>query len=594
MHAHSLAHLVCAQPFLAHTDALLWGGVGLQDCPAGDLHSFWWNHKLRTEAGAIFDDADAPEDVRRAFQPDEQADFRYRQYAGAKVHRDGDPLQHSQAPSQRKEHDNHRDRGKGKTASASASTSATTSASATTNASACASSTGSSRKDVGGGKSKGRGKSQEAGGRADSDKGKGKSKGKARSAGTERSSKKQAAARTSKQTMLEELAEAADVSSMEEDLEEGVQEGLWEVMPALSSPAQAPAVHHGAVPAQRKQTASKISRKRLRMEEELSPPAQQASMAGGAQAVRTHDLQELRSMVHTEVAGLLSTEVQKLLQELGTVREEQQRLYRLQEECRQQVQECLQAMQSMQQQSSERHEERRQLQELCQQYAQNAQRMPDQDTLARLASVAQSASSVMRSRGAEDPFLSPRSVFAAPSPAASSTSSTAPYAAAAPYAPSPPLPADATMHAQPMPARTFRTTAQQPAFFSAHGLPPAGATAMAPAPHWQEEQEFSPSMPQVQEQQVAAQYVPYASSTRPAQPAAQPWAQPPPQVQQAVQLLQQYQQHMAGSSAPPSNDRAQQQRSLNAAQQQPDPSGFSSAGAYRALPPYAPPFPPPM
>ena len=230
-----------------HTQvALTWGCVGMQDCPAGDLHSFWWNRKLRTEAGVIYEDAEASEDVRKAFKPDEHTEFRYRQYAGTKVHKDGEPPQHSQAPSQRKEPDNHRDKGKGKGKTAGASTSASastgTSASTSTSASACASSSKSSRKNKGSGKSKskGKGKSQEAVLTADSDEGKGKSKskGKARSASAERLSKKHAAAHTSKQSMLEELAEAADGSSMVEDLEEGVQESLWEVVPALSSPAQ--------------------------------------------------------------------------------------------------------------------------------------------------------------------------------------------------------------------------------------------------------------------------------------------------------------------------------------------------------------------
>src|SRR5690349_16687893 len=130
--------------------------------------------------------------------------------------------------------------------------------------------------------------------------------------------------------------------------------------------------------------------------------------------------------------------------------------------------------------------------------------MPDQDTLARLAAVTCSASSLVHNHGAEDPLLPSRSVSAAPSPTVSSTSATSLYATAVPYMPSPPLPAT-PMHGQPMPAHAFCSSVQQLVFSPAHCISSVSAATTAPVLHLQEEQEFSLSMPQVQGQQVTVQ-----------------------------------------------------------------------------------------
>ena len=66
-------------------------------------------------------------------------------------------------------------------------------------------------------------------------------------------------------------------------------------------------------------------------------------MAADAQDLHAQVLQEVHSMLHKELPGLLSVEVQKLLLEVRALRDEQQRLQQLQEVCKQQVQECLKA-----------------------------------------------------------------------------------------------------------------------------------------------------------------------------------------------------------------------------------------------------------
>jgi hypothetical protein len=554
------------------------------------LYSFWWNHKLRTEAGEVYAAADAPEDVRKAFQPSEHTDFRYRQYTSTKVHLEGEPAQQSQAARQSNEPGSHKHRGKSKSATASRGTSASAAAGAGASASASTSAVGRSSKDSGAGKRKGKGKSQSTSCATAQD------KGSSRSAGAERRAKKQAKVLTDRQTLAEELVEAANASSLEEDLEEGVQESLWEVVPALSALAPPHAAQHEPPYAHRKQAASTSSHKRLRTEEWRSSSQLSPTMAADAQVSRTQVLQELRSMLRTELPALLTVEVQKLLQEVRTLRDEQQRLHQLQEMCKQQVQECLKATQSLQQHSAERQEERHQLQELCQQYARIAQRMPDQNSLARLASLAEQASHTVHSHETDASLPPSRSVPAAPSSAASPTSPAPSTAASAPgtarYAQSSLSAAALPTHGQPMPMRSFPPPVQQPTFSPVHPPPPPGAAAMPP--HWPEQQEFSHPMPLMQEQHVPAHYVAYASSSQPPQAAAQPWAQAPPQMQQVTQYPHQYAHHMAGTGTQSIAQHAhpQPQWQPYVAQQQQSPAGSSAADRYHAVPPYAPQFSP--
>ena len=259
----------------------------------------------------------------------------------------------------------------------------------------------------------------------------------------------------------------------------------------------------------------------------------------------------------------------------------------------------MKATQSLQQQSAERQEEQHQLQELCQQYARIVQRMPDKDSLARLASLTEQASHTVHSLETDASLPPSRLVAAAHSSAASSTSpAPSSTAASAPgtacYAPSS-LPAPALPpHGQPMPARSFPPPVQRPTFSPAHPAPPLSAAAVPR--HWPEQQEFSHPMPLMQELQVPMRYMEYATSSQPLQAAAQLWAQVPPQMQQVMQYLHQYAHHTAGTSTQSVAQHAQLQPQWQpyAAQQQQGPAGSSAAGGYHAVPPYAPQFPPPQ